>query len=118
MNNQPQPVIANSELSMQLTPRRSFLTMKKIIIGIVVLALLVVGTYFFFASGKPAETPAAVAAPPAAAAKAVVAEAKVVPARSAALSLPIGGLVAEVLVSEGDQVTAGQVIARLDVTQL
>jgi HlyD family secretion protein len=92
--------------------------MKKIIIGVVVLALLSGGAFFFFGSNKPAETPAAVAAPPVAAAKAVVAEAKVVPARSAALSLPIGGMVADVLVKEGDEVMAGQVIARLDATQL
>jgi HlyD family secretion protein len=91
--------------------------MKKIIIGAVVLALLAGGAYFAFGMNAPAAQPAA-AAPPAAAAKAVVAEAKVVPARSAALSLPIGGMVAEVLVGEGDQVTAGQVIARLDATQL
>ena len=92
--------------------------MKKIIIGVVVLALLAGGAYFAFGMNTPAAPPAAAAAPPVAAAKAVVAEAKVVPLRSAALSLPIGGMVAEVLVGEGDQVTAGQVIARLDATQL
>jgi HlyD family secretion protein len=47
----------------------------------------------------------------------VIAEAKVVPTRSVALSLPIGGTVAEVRVAEGDQVRAGQVLARLDTTQ-
>src|SRR3954462_6231099 len=111
MNNHP--AIANSELPTQSTPIRSFLTMKKIIIGAVVLALLAGGAYFAFGMNAPTAQPAA-AAPPAAAAKAVVAEAKVVPARSAALSLPIGGIVADVLVGEGDRVTAGQVIARLD----
>jgi HlyD family secretion protein len=40
-----------------------------------------------------------------------------VPARSAALSLSIGGVVAEVLAQEGDRVQAGQVIARLDNAQ-
>ena len=92
--------------------------MKKIIIGVVVLALLAGGAYFAFGMNKPVAQPAVAAAPPAAAAKAVVAEAKVVPLHSAALSLPIGGMVAEVLVGEGDQVMAGQVIARLDATQL
>jgi multidrug resistance efflux pump len=43
----------------------------------------------------------------------VVADAKVVPARSARLSLPSGGIVAEVLVEEGQQVTAGQVLVKL-----
>ena len=92
--------------------------MKKIIIGVVVLALLTGGAYFAFGMNAPVAQPAVAAAPPAAAAKAVVAEAKVVPLHSAALSLPIGGMVAEVLVGEGDQVMAGQVIARLDATQL
>src|SRR6266511_1047756 len=61
----------------------------------------------------PAEAPVAAAAP-VAASNAVVAEAKVVPARSAELSLPASGTIAEVLVSEGDQVKAGQILARLD----
>jgi HlyD family secretion protein len=90
--------------------------MKKIIIGVVVLALLAGGAYFYLGLGKtaaPAEAPVAAAAP-VTASNAVVAEAKVVPSRSAALSLPSSGTVAEVLVTEGDQVKAGQVIARLD----
>jgi HlyD family secretion protein len=44
----------------------------------------------------------------------LAAEARVVPARSAALGLPGGGIVAEVLVDEGDQVQAGQALLRLD----
>ena len=44
----------------------------------------------------------------------VSAEAKVVPARVAGLSLPTGGIVAEVLVAEGEQVAAGQTLVRLD----
>ena len=44
----------------------------------------------------------------------VMAEAVVVPVQSAALSLPSGGTVAEVLVKEGEQVQAGQVLLRLD----
>src|SRR5262245_38683073 len=44
----------------------------------------------------------------------IIAEAKVVPVRRAALSFPIGGTIAEVLVKEGDAVVAGQVIAQLD----
>ena len=41
-------------------------------------------------------------------------EARVVPVRSAALSLPSGGLIGELLVAEGEQVTAGQPLLRLD----
>jgi HlyD family secretion protein len=93
--------------------------MKKIIvIGACVLAVLAGGAYGYTQLSSAAPVPIAVAAPPVAAARAVVAEAKVVPARSAALSLPIGGMVTDVLVKEGDHVTAGQVIARLDATQL
>src|SRR6476659_6719593 len=44
----------------------------------------------------------------------IIAEAKVVPGQRAALSFEIGGTVAEVLVKEGDTISAGQVIARLD----
>ena len=44
---------------------------------------------------------------------AVIAEAAVVPARHAALSLSASGIVAEVLVEEGDVVEEGQVILRL-----
>lgn len=44
----------------------------------------------------------------------VIAEAKVVPERSAALSFQDGGVVVEVLVEEGKAVTAGELIARLD----
>jgi HlyD family secretion protein len=44
----------------------------------------------------------------------ILAEAKVVPARHAALSFQIGGTITDVLVKEGDPVEAGEVIARLD----
>ncbi len=43
----------------------------------------------------------------------VVADGKVIPLRSAALSLPRGGIVSEVLVAEGQMVEAGQVLVRL-----
>jgi HlyD family secretion protein len=42
------------------------------------------------------------------------AEGRVVPAQRATLSLPSGGVVAEVLIAEGDQVQAGQALLRLD----
>src|SRR5262245_9504062 len=91
--------------------------MKKIIIVIVVLALLGGGAYLYFGRTKPTEAPIAAAAP-VTASNAVVAEAKVVPARSATLSLSSGGIVAEVLVKEGDQVATGQVLVRLDTSDL
>jgi len=47
----------------------------------------------------------------------VVADGRVTPAQEAALSLPIGGIVAEVLIAEGDRVEAGQVLLRLDATR-
>jgi HlyD family secretion protein len=85
---------------------------KKILIGIVMLALLA-GAYVYLGRSKPAEAPITAAAP-VTVIKTVVAEAKVVPTRSAALSLSSGGIVAAVLVQEGDQVQAGQPLARLD----
>jgi len=91
--------------------------MKKIIIGIVIVMLLGGGAYFSFGRATPTEAPLAAAAP-VTASNAIVAEAKVVPARSATLSLSSGGIVAEVLVKEGGQVTAGQVLARLDASDL
>ncbi len=66
-------------------------------------------------SGAPSDGKAAMPTTPAVEADSrVVAEAKVVPARSARLSLPTGGVVAEVLVTEGQNVTAGQTLVRLD----
>src|SRR6266536_2919594 len=93
--------------------------MKKIIIVIVILMLLGGGAYFYLgrATPTPAEAPVAAAAP-VTASNMVVAEAKVVPARSATLSLSNGGIVAEVLTRDGEQVTAGQVLARLDASDL
>jgi HlyD family secretion protein len=90
--------------------------LKKIVIAVLALALLGGGAYYAF--GRPA-APAApvVAAEPIKASDQVVAEAKVVPVRSAALSLSTGGTVAQVLVQEGDHVAAGQVIAQLDDAQ-
>jgi HlyD family secretion protein len=43
----------------------------------------------------------------------VVADARVVPVQAAALTLTAGGIVAEVLVAEGEQVDAGQLLLRL-----
>lgn len=64
------------------------------------------------ASGQPPAPPAEPTA--ASASGAVVAEAKVVPARYAALSFLVAGTLEQVLVREGDTVAAGDAIARLD----
>ena len=48
----------------------------------------------------------------------IIAEGRVVPVRSAALSLPSAGVVISVPVTLGQQVAAGQVLAQLDTRQL
>jgi HlyD family secretion protein len=92
--------------------------MKKIVIGVVVLALLGAGIATLFLRRAPADTSTEeLSTTPVVAEETLVAEAKVVPARSAALSLPIGGVVAEILVREGEQVNSGQPLLRLDRTE-
>jgi len=92
--------------------------MKKWLIAIAVLALLAGSGYIVLGlGGNGLVAQARVEATPLPAVKAgrqVLAEARVVPARSVQLSLPAGGVVAEVFVSEGDQVAAGQVLVRLE----
>jgi HlyD family secretion protein len=90
--------------------------MKKFAIILLVLALLAGGAYVYTMRGSAdvAASSAVQAAPAPGASSQTIAEARVVPLRSAALSLSSGGIVAEVLVKEGDQVAAGQVLARLD----
>jgi HlyD family secretion protein len=90
--------------------------MKKIIIGVAVLLLISAGAYVAFQRGGAAPTPTATP-PPIMAEDQLVAEAKVVPVQSAALSLPTGGVVAELLVAEGDRVAAGQPLLQLDRAQ-
>ncbi len=101
--------------------------MKKIIIGVIVLALIAGGGYFLWRSqvvGNAAPEPAPVAdagttptIPPVKAGDQVVADAVVEPIRSAELSLATGGIVAEVLVAEGEAVEEGEIILRLDSKQ-
>lgn len=89
--------------------------MKKLLIGVVVVALVGAAVYGLFLRGRTSsaqtDTPSKT---PVIADERLVAEAKVVPAQYAALSLPIGGVVAELLVQEGDYVQAGQPLLRLD----
>ncbi|MHB0857916.1 MAG: HlyD family secretion protein [Anaerolineae bacterium] len=58
--------------------------------------------------------PEATPLPPAKAPDVIVAEARVVPVQSVALSSVAGGTVMDLLVAEGDVVTAGQALLRLD----
>ncbi len=94
--------------------------MKKVLIGVVVLAVLagvgyLIVTQVLPSSSEAQVTPEATEALPAVkAGNEVVADAVVVPVQSARLSLPTGGIVAEVLVAEGDAVEAGQVLLRLE----
>jgi len=84
------------------------------------MALLAVAAVVYVVLGRGSSATASEATPQAAdlpavkASQEVVADAVVVPARSAKLSLPTGGIVAETLVSEGESVEAGQVVLRLD----
>jgi HlyD family secretion protein len=88
--------------------------MKKFLIAVVVL-LVAAGAYAFFLRGGAANTTTQ-AAPvaPVQEEEQVVAEARIVPLHSAALSLPTGGIVAEVLVAEGQHLKPGQLLLRLD----
>lgn len=97
--------------------------MKKLMFAIV-LVLVAGGGFALYSQGtlRPAppleaSTPAA-ALPAVKAGKEVSAEGKVVPLQNALLSLPVGGIIAQVLVAEGDQVKAGQVIVRLESAKL
>lgn len=90
--------------------------MKKLIL-LVVLGSLAVGTLACTSTPTPTPKPQ----PTVSAIKSssrVVAEGKVVPARSATLAFQVAGVVAQVPVAVGAQVKAGQVIAQLDSKQL
>src|SRR5262245_25319246 len=85
--------------------------MKRMILTAIVIAGL--AGLLAACGGAKVEAPAVQSTPVKTADK-IIAEAKVMPAQRAALSFPIAGTIAEVLVKEGDIVVAGQVIARLD----
>jgi HlyD family secretion protein len=92
--------------------------MKKLMVGVVVAVVLMGAAYLVVGRGMLVRASntreAAPAAAPVQADSRVIAEAKVVPARVARLSLPTGGILVEVLVGEGKQVAAGETILRLD----
>lgn len=99
------------------------MSVRKWVVGLVILALLAAATYAFLArrdagpegdggAGGDASMPV-VRAP-----DTVVAEGEVVPVRAATLSFPAGGIAAEVLVAEGDRVKEGEPLIRLAARQL
>lgn len=96
-----------------------------LLIVIILIVILGGGGYYAMQSGlltrPPAEvTPAATtqpvdsSVPQEGVTPSIVADARLVPVRRADLSLPTGGIVAEVLVQEGEAVTAGQMMVRLN----
>ena len=89
---------------------------KKLIIGIIVIAVLAAGAFAALTLPKMFAKPVEAAATPAApsTARTATAEGKLVPSLSASLSLPLSGRVAEILVKEGDSVQAGQVLLHLE----
>lgn len=94
--------------------------MKKWLIGLLIVAVLGGGGYFLATrlgpgAGQAQATPtAAPALAPVRASDDVIADAVVVPVQSAQLSMPTGGIVAELLATEGDLKAAGQSLLRLD----
>ena len=93
--------------------------MRRLLIGIGVLVVVAVGALVIFslAGGNGEDDPAETTLPPVETGDLVEADAVVVPVRSADLSLPSAGTVAELLVAVGEQVDAGQVLVRLDAEQ-
>ena len=89
-----------------------------IVIVIVIVVAGAAGYYLMSKGGLPTTTTLAGATPtPLPAVQSnpqIIVDAKVVPIRFADLSMEASGIVKEVLVKEGDVVTAGQAIARLD----
>ncbi len=85
--------------------------MKRIIVVLLV-GVVAGGIWLVARRGQPTAGPAPVL-PPVRAAEEVVAEARVVPVRSASLSFSTGGVVSEIVVAEGDRVAAGQALIRL-----
>lgn len=96
--------------------------MRRWLVILILLAVFGGGGYYYLQSqgslatvtGAAATPTAAPTLPAVAAPSQIVAEAVVLPKNAADLSLATSGIVAEVLVQEGDPVDAGAVIARLD----
>ncbi len=93
---------------------------KKLIIALIAAAVVAAGGFASITLPRLFAQPAAAEPAPAQVEQSprTTAEGQVTPSRSAALSLSASGRVAEILVGEGDQVAAGQVIMRLDDVRL
>ncbi|MEZ4674333.1 MAG: HlyD family efflux transporter periplasmic adaptor subunit [Caldilineaceae bacterium] len=103
--------------------------MRRWILGLIVLLVVIAGGGYFAlqsgmvtppgAAGDATVAPSDTATLPQTliATTTVVADARLVPVQRAALNLAVGGIVAEVLVQEGDAVAAGQVLLRLNANQ-
>ncbi|NJN82016.1 MAG: biotin/lipoyl-binding protein [Caldilineaceae bacterium] len=96
-----------------------------VIIVVAVIAALGFAAFQFGLIGQPDEAqtaseaadPAEEPLPPQSADRSVIVDARVSPAEKADLSFPTNGRVAQILVDEGDDVTAGQVLIQLDASQ-
>lgn len=93
---------------------------KKLIITLIAAAIVVAGGFASITLPRLFAQPASAEPTPVAAPQLprTTAEGKVVPSRSVSLSAATSGTAAEILVKEGDQVAAGQVILRLENARL
>jgi HlyD family secretion protein len=98
--------------------------LKTIVIGVAALAFLAAAGYAGYARGRASavapsqerQAPSSAASEPAN--NQILADGRVVPVSSAQVSFATGGIVAEVLVREGDRVAKGAPLARLDTAEL
>jgi multidrug resistance efflux pump len=81
------------------------------------LIVIVIVSLLLTACGQAAATPEATPVPTVLADTAIISEGRLEPIRYTELALNANGLVSEVLAAEGEQVEAGQVIARLESTE-
>ena len=95
--------------------------MNRLVVGIiafVVVAVIVIGAVVFFIMRDDDSEDSVVGAVVESAAPVVRADAVVVPIQSASLGMPKGGMVTDVLVRENDAVEEGQLLVRLDDTDV
>lgn len=93
--------------------------MRKFIFPLIIVALIAGGGFFAFSGRASGLVSTPVPTLPAQTeTQAVVADAKVLPAADVTLSFDRSGTVGQILVSEGDAVQAGQLLARLDTRAL
>jgi HlyD family secretion protein len=102
--------------------RKQRFTVKKIVLSILVIAVVAAAAFAALQftgrqSQAASETDAGSAQIPAVQQSRVLVDGRVVPAQRAELSLAASGILAEILVAEGDQVEAGQPLLRLQAAQ-